>query len=310
MSFSTNEFMVGDNLEILKQLPDECVKLVYLDPPYNTGRNFGEFQDSFPSMKSYATDFLLPRLHECHRILTKDGNIVVHVEARNNHHVRMVLDEVFGEKNFRNEIIWKSGGNAKNKKQLGRYHDNLSVYSKGKNPKFNPLYHPYDDEYKKKSGAKLCEDRDEWYVTTALHNSQPDVNPRPNLRYEWNGHFQQWYTSRSRMEKLHAGNRLQYNKKGVPRVKRFLNEMEGIPVRDLWTDINQIQGSEKLDYPTQKPVRLLERILTLYSDAGDLVCDPFAGSGTLGRAAKNLQRNYLLIDMNAKGKEEFLKSIQ
>ena len=309
MSFSPNSFLVGDNLEILKSLPDNSVDLVYLDPPYNTGRNFGEFEDAFPSMLAYASDFLKPRLKECHRILKNDGNIIVHVEARNNPYVRFALDEVFGEKNFRNEIIWKSGGNAKNKKQLGRYHDNLSVYSKSNKPKFNPLYQPYDDEYKKKSNAKLCESRKEWYVTTALHNSQPDVNPRPNLRYEWNGHYHQWYVSLEKMKALHDDDRLQYNKKGIPRIKRFLNEMEGIPVRDLWTDINQIQGSEKLNYPTQKPVLLLERILKLYSNPGDLVCDPFAGSGTLGRAAINLKRDYLLIDVNSHGLDEFNKSI-
>lgn len=304
-----SRFQIGDNLKLLKEIPDESVTLVYLDPPYNTGRDFGEFEDSFPSMSSYAHDFLKPRLQECHRILAKDGNIVVHVEPRNNHYIRLVLDEVFGEGNFRNEIVWKSGGNAKNKKQLGRFHDNLSVYSKNRKAKFNPLYRPYDEEYKKKSGAKYCEERKEWYVTTALHNSQPDVNPRPNLRYVWNGQYHQWYVSTTKMQDLHDDDRLHYNKKGVPRIKRFLNEMDGIPVRDLWTDIHQIQGAEKINYPTQKPVLLLERVLQLYSDPGDIVCDPFAGSGTTGRAALNLKRQYILLDINKKGKEEFEKSI-
>lgn len=305
-----NKFLVGDNLHILQTLEDESCDLVYMDPPYNTGRSFGEFEDKFDSMTSYADNFLKPRLVELNRVLKSTGNIVVHVEPKNSHYVRFALDDCFGTKNFRNEIAWKSGGNAKNKKQLGRYHDTILVYSKTKKSTFNPLYLPYDDVYKKKSSAKLCEETNRWYVTTALHNSQPEVNPRPNLRYEWNGHFKQWYNTKERMQWLHDENRLHYNQKGVVRIKRFLDEMEGIPVRDLWLDINQIQGSEKLNYPTQKPVKLLERIVKIYSNTQDLVIDPFAGSGTTARAALNLGRDYIVIDNNPKGKELFLTSIK
>ncbi len=283
---------------------------MYLDPPYNTGRNFGEFEDKFDSMKEYAEGFLLPRLEECRRILKKEGNIVVHVEPRNSPYVRLALDEAFGEKNFKNEIAWKSGGNSKNKKQLGRFHDTIIVYSKSKKSIYNPIYKPYDDEYKKKSSAKHCTETDRWHVTTAIHNSQPDVNPRMNLRYEWNGHHKQWYVSREKMESLHSDDRLIYNKRGIPRIKRFLDEMDGIPIRDLWIDINQIQGNEKLEYPTQKPVKLLERIVQLYSNPDDLVVDPFGGSGTTARASIRLGRKYLMIDMNKKAKEVFLKSIE
>ncbi len=302
-----NSFVIGDNLEALGNLEAESCELVYMDPPYNTGRDFGEFQDKFSSMHAYAMEFLLPRIKACHRILTKTGNMVVHIEPKCSHHVRVALDEVFGEKNFRNEIVWKSGGNAKNKKQLGRYHDTILVYSKSKTSTFNPVYLPYDKEYRKKSGAKLCDIHKMEYVTTAIHNSQPDVNPRMNLRYEWNGHHKQWYVSKEKMQTLHDDNRLYYNKNGVPRIKRFLDEMEGIPVRDLWTDINQIQGWEKLNYPTQKPVRLLERIVKLYSNEGDLVVDPFAGSGTTGHAAHLHNRRFFLIDINKNGKIEFNK---
>ena len=306
-----HKFIVGDNLEILQDLQSESCHLVYMDPPYNTGRDFGAFMDKFDSMKAYSQNFLLPRLQECWRVLKQEGNIIVHVEPRNSHYVRLALDSVFGGNRFRNEIAWKSGGNSKNKKQLGRYHDTINVYSKtNKSPIYNPLYLPYDEEYKKKSNAKQCEDNGKWYVTTAIHNSQPDVNPRLNLRYEWNGHEKQWYVCLEKMKTLHKDNRLQYNKKGIPRIKRFLDEMEGIPVRDLWLDINQIQGSEKLDYPTQKPIKLLERIVKIYSNPGDLVLDPFAGSGTTARAALNLGRNYLMIDNNEKAKKVFLESIK
>jgi len=304
-----NKYLVGDNIETLKCLEDKSIDLVYMDPPYNTGRNFGEFNDKFSSMSEYARGFLLPRLKEIKRVLKKEGNVVVHVEPKNSHHVRYVMDEVFGESNFKNEIAWKSGGNAKNQKQLGRHHDTIIVYGLQKKSTFNPLYMPYDDEYKKRSSAKECPKTGRWYVTTAIHNSQPDVNPRMNLRYEWNGHKKQWYVSLKKMKTLHEENRLQYNKKGIPRIKRFLDEMDGVPIKDLWTDINQIQGGEKLDYPTQKPVKLLQRIISLYSNSGEIVLDPFAGSGTTARAAIKLNRKYLMIDINNNGKKVFLSSL-
>ena len=309
MKIIDNSFVVGDNLELLQEVPDESIDLIYLDPPWCTGRDFGEFKDKFSSTKSFAEDFLLPRVVEMYRILQKSGNIVVHVGPKNSHHVRLVLDEVFGERNFRNEIAWKSGGNAKNLKQLGRHHDVLIVYAKGREPKFNPIYHPYDDEYKKRSSAKQEEDG-RWYVTTALHNSQPEVNPRINLRYKWRGHHKQWYVSEEKMKTLHKQGRLIYNKKNVPRIKRYLDEMSGIPIKDLWTDISQIQGPEKLKYPTQKPVKLLERVITLYSDEGDLVLDPFAGRGTVGPACIFLERRYIMFDINFKGKEQFEVSLE
>jgi adenine-specific DNA-methyltransferase len=304
-----NDFLIGNNLSLLSKLDDKSCGLVYMDPPYNTGRDFGEFEDKFKSMEEYSQSFLMPRFKQIHRVLKNSGNIVVHVEPKNSHYVRFALDEVFGIKNFRNEIAWKTGGNAKNKKQLGRHHDTIFVYSKSNSFTFNPLYLPYDEEYKKKASAKQCEETGRWYVTTALHNSQPEVNPRHNLRYEWNGHKKQWYCTIERMKFLHDDNRLQYNKKGIPRIKRFLDEMDGIPVRDLWLDINQIQGNEKLPYPTQKPVELLKRIIKLYSNERDLVLDPFAGSGTTGRAAIQLNRDWLLFDINPKGKEIFFNSL-
>ena len=155
----------------------------------------------------------------------------------------------------------------------------------------------------------MCKIHNKEYITTAIHNSQPDVNPRMNLRYNWKGITKQWYVSKEKMCELDADNRLQYNKNGVPRVKRFLDEMNGIPLRDIWCDINNVQIGEKLKYATQKPVKLLERILTLYTNENDLCLDIFAGSGTLGRACINKNRKYILFDINSNAKEIFLKSI-
>jgi DNA modification methylase len=305
-----NKYIIGDNLHILETLKTNKVQvdLIYFDPPYNTGRDFNDFDDKYETYQSYRENFIKPRLQIMYDLLSKNGLIVVHVEPSVSHHIRFVLDEIFGEKNFRNEIVWKSGGNKKSTKKLMRFHDTIIVYSKSQKFTYNPQYLTYDDNYRK--GNVLKKDENGEYTTSAAHNSQPNVVQRPNLRYEWNGHHKQWWWSKERMVELHSQNRLEYNQKGIPRVKKYLHEMNGIPIRDLWLDINQIQGNEKLDYATQKPVKLLERIVSMFSNKGDLVLDPFAGSGTTARACINTERNYIMTDINPKGKLIFENSIK
>jgi DNA modification methylase len=305
-----NSYIVGDNSHEMGELIKTGIKVstIYFDPPYNTGRDFYDFNDKFISNYDYREKFIKPRLELMYQLLSEKGVIIVHVEPPISHHIRIVMDEVFGEKNFRNEIVWKSGGNKKSSKKLMRYHDSLIVYSKTNKYTYNPLYLPYDDKYRKNMSIKTDVRGD--YTTSAAHNSQPNVVPRPNLRYEWNGHIKQWWWSIERMKRLHEEDRLVYNEKGVPRVKKYLSEMSGIPVRDLWLDINQIQVGEKMDYATQKPVKLIERIVKMFSNEGDIVLDPFAGSGTIGRACINLNREYIMIDINEHGKKIFEKSIK
>jgi adenine specific DNA methylase Mod len=188
-----NKYFIGNNLELLIKLLNEDYKfqLIYLDPPYNTGRDFNDFDDKFENINDYAYEFLKPRFEIMKKLLTTNGVIVVHIEPKISHYVRLVMDEVFGIKNFQNEIVWKSGGNKKSSKKLMRYHDTIIVYSNNTKFKYNPLYLPYDSEYKKNNSIKVDENGE--YTTSAAHNSQPDVIQRPNLRYEWNGHNKQWW---------------------------------------------------------------------------------------------------------------------
>ncbi|HAI39900.1 MAG TPA: hypothetical protein DCM40_18290 [Maribacter sp.] len=305
-----NNYYVGDNLSLLSHLKDESIDCIYMDPPYNTGRDFGDFVDKFESMYHFREFFIKPRIKELYRVLSNNGNLIVHVDPTISHHVRIVMDEIFGEKKFVNEVAWVTGGNAKNKKKMNRWHDTIIIYKKSNKSVFNPIYLPYDKEYEKKNNVKICTIRNEKYVTTAAHNSQPDVNPRINLRYEWMGNKRQWYLSKKKMQEMHDDNRLEYSEKTkIPRIKRYLSEMDGVPIRDVWSDIKNMQAKEKLDYATQKPVALLERIVKMFSNEGDLVLDPFAGSGTTGRACINLARNYILFDISQKGQEKFLESI-
>ena len=297
----SESFLVGDNLELLKGLESESVDFIYMDPPYNTGRNFYYFEDRFADFPHFMTE----RLLECKRVLKKNGNIVIHVEPKISHYIRNICDSL--DFIFKNEIVWHSGGNSKNKHQLGRNHDTLIVVSKIEKSKFFPMYHEYPPEYHKK--LKMCPINNKLFSTSAAHNSQAEVNPRPNLVYDWNGHTKQWYICLEKMQELHLTGRLEYNADGIPRIKRFLDELEGIPVRDTWDDISSIQSNEKTRYATQKPIKLLERIVQLYSSEDDLCLDPFAGSGTLGRACINLNRKYLLFDINQEAKLVFNETI-
>ena len=304
-----NEYSVGDSRDLLKEVESNSVDLVYIDPPYCTGRDFYHFDDRFKSSADYRELLMRPILTESHRILSDVGNIVVHVEPKVSHHIRILLDDIFGEKRFKNEIVWVSGGNHKSKKQLQRNHDTIIVYQKSTTSIYNPEHKEYDAETIKK--AKLCPHHKKIYNTSALVNRQPNVVSRPNLRYEWNGNHLQWHVSKERMQMLHDDNRLEYSPiTGIPRVKKFLDEMDGIPVKDVWTDIKQIQGVEKLDYATQKPVALLNRIVEMFSNKDSTILDPCAGSGSIGRSAIATNRNYILFDINNEAKKLFEESIK
>ena len=300
-----NKYIVGNNIDVLNSLDYEY-DFCYIDPPYNTGRNFGDFGDNFKNMNDFI-EFLKPRFEMIHTKLKATGNLVVHVDSTSSHYVKICLDSIFGIKNFKNELIVTTSNMKAVKKKLMRSHDVLLVYCKNIGKAiYNQQYTPYKSDGVKK--AK--EDERGRYITSAAKNSQPNVIVRPNLRYDWNGHHFQWWVSKEKMEKLHNENRLEYNKIGIPRIKRYFHEMDGIPFKDVWTDISSIQKDEKLDYATQKPIKLIDRLLDLYTNENDLCLDIFAGSGVLGRSCLSKNRDYILIDINSKGKEVFQKSIK
>jgi site-specific DNA-methyltransferase (adenine-specific) len=183
------------------------------------------------------------------------------------------------------------------------------VYSKSAKYTFHPLYKEYDKRYLESNKPKYDDFHQKRYITTAAHNAKPNVNPRPNLRYEWNGTTKQWYVNKEKMQKLHDEKRLEYNKNGVPRFKKFIEDMDGIPLNDWFDNIANVQMKEKLDYATQKPVKLLDTLLNLFSNPGDTVLDIFAGSGTVGRSCIRNGRNYVLFDISEKARGIFQDSI-
>ncbi len=305
----TRVIYCGDNLEQLGKLPDACVDLIYIDPPFNSNRNYevfwGEtkekraFEDRHASTQAYI-EFMRPRCVELRRVLKKTGSFYYHCDWHASHYIKIMLDQIFGENQFLNEIVWKRTGARSDAKRWNQLHDTLLVYTGGGEYAWNPQFEEYSEDY----------------VATKYRFTDPDgriyrldnmtsPNPRPNMMYEWKGFPSPpkgWRYSRETMAELDAQGRIWYpdDKTKRPQLKRYLDEMHGIPMGSVWTDIDPInsQALERLGYPTQKPLALLERIVRASSNENDIVLDAFCGCGTALVAAQNLKRQWIGIDVS------------
>jgi site-specific DNA-methyltransferase (adenine-specific) len=237
------------------------------------------------------------RLIELRRTLKPTGSLYLHCDPTASHYLKILLDAIFGKECFRNEIVWRRShpkGHAFTR--FATSHDVIFYYVR--NPRqavWNEVYTPHDPIAIKKQYA-LTDDDGRRYQLTSLLNPNPD---RPNLTYEFLGVTKVWRWTRERMqEELNRGRIVvPRNGQGIPRYKRYLDEQEGIPVGDFWDDIEIAAGTERLGYPTQKPVALLERVIAASSNEGDLVLDPFCGCGTTIHAAEKLNRRWIGIDI-------------
>ena len=301
----------GDCLEQLRQLPDNCIDLCYIDPPFNSNRNYevfwGEtkekrsFEDRHESTQAYI-EFMRPRCVEIARVLKKTGSFYYHCDWHASHYyVKVMLDVIFGENNFQNEIVWKrTNSHGDSKKQFSNVTDSIFFYSASNKYTFHRQHLPYSEQYVKSHYSNLDETGRRYQLVTLR-----SPNPRPNLIYDYKGykpHKNGWAVSREVMEKLDNEGRLVFPKKtdGNIREKYFLDEMQGTPIPDLWDDISPLnsQARERLGYPTQKPLALLERIIKSSSNENDIVLDAFCGCGTALVAAQNLNRQWIGIDVS------------
>jgi len=246
---------------------------------------------------------MAPRLKELHRVLKPTGSIYLHCDPTASHYLRMLLDAVFGPANLRNEIIWlRTLSKALMTRRLPRNHDVILAYQKTEEAKWNTdaAYLPYDPEnLDPRTARKYCHrDADgRLYRLDNLINPNPD---RPNLTYEFLGITKVWRWTKERMQKAYEeGLVIQTRPGAVPQLKRYLDEQPGRPLGDVWTDIPPInsQAAERLGYPTQKPERLLERIVRVSTSVGDVVLDPFCGCGTAVAVAQRLNRGWIGIDI-------------
>ncbi len=251
-------------------------------------------------MMAYLT-MMSSRLVELRRVLKSTGSLYLHCDPTASHYLKLLCDAIMGKDNFRNEVIWKrTTAKSLAFRSLPSNHDVLLLYSKGEAYKWNQPFQPYDpDNLGPKTESKYSH-RDEKGRRYQLDNLLNPNKNRPNLTYEFLGVKRVWRWTRERMQKAYEdGLVIQPSPGAVPRFKRYLDEQEGRPLDDVWEDIPPLnsQAKERLGYPTQKPVALLERIIKASSNPGDLVLDPFCGCGTTIDAAEKLGRKWIGIDI-------------
>jgi len=237
---------------------------------------------------------------ELHRVLKPTGSLYLHCDPTASHYLKMVLDIIFGFQNFRSDITWKrysSHNDAKN--TYANITDSILFYAKSSKTVFNPQFAEYDESYIEKFFTYFDENNRRFAI-----NNLASPNPRPNLTYPYKGYPPPpngWKVNIEKMKVLDQNGRLVLpkNPNGRIRLKYYLDEMPGIKVNNLWDDIIGLSGShaERLGYPTQKPLALLERILLSSSNPGEVILDPFSGCGTAISAAQHLGRQWIGIDI-------------
>jgi DNA modification methylase len=304
----------GDNLDHLMKMPDECVDLIYIDPPFNSNRNYEVFWNENREMRSFDDrhastqayiDFMRPRCMELARVLKSTGTFYYHCDWHASHYLKVLLDQIFGEGGLINEIIWKRQSSHNDAKQgskhLGRVHDTILMYSKSRDYFFKHIYRPYDPEYVESFYRFVEPESGRRYQLGDLGAPGGASPSKGNPHYEFLGVTRYWRYSRENMEKLYKEGRVvQTRPGGVPRLKRYLDEGKGVPLGSVWDDIGPVQGvaGERIGYPTQKPLKLLDRIIEISSKEGDVVLDAFCGCGTALVAAQNAGRHWIGSDIS------------
>ena len=344
-NFVDKTIWTGDNLDILRGLNSESVDLIYLDPPFNSNRDYaapvgsraagaafkdtwtlsdldvawmGLIADEHPAiyrtieaaglthgkgMQSYLC-MMAVRLLEMRRVLKEAGSVYLHCDPTANHYLKILMDAVFGAEQFRTQVTWRRT-NAKGLAFKG-YPNNadfLLYYSKGDDFNWNRPFRPHDPTYVDKFYRHVEPETGRRYQLADLVNPNQD---RPNLTYEFLGVTRVWRWTKERMQAAYdEGLVVQQQPGSVPRLKRYLDEMKGNTVDTIWDDIRPIQARspERTGYPTQKPLALLERIISASSNPGDMVLDPFAGCATACVAAEKLGRQWVGIDLSPKAVE-------
>lgn len=350
-----NHLYFGDCLDVLKEIqkehPQPFIDLIYIDPPFNSKRNYNVLFESmdmkdanaqkqafadtwsnysymeelnqmaelhrdiytvlktFHDLKSisdgavaYLTTMAI-RIYYMHRLLKDTGSFYLHCDPTMSHYLKLICDMIFGEKNFRNEIVWKRTAGHNDAKRYGRNSDRIIFYSKSTNYYFDVPKAEYDQEYIKRSYRH----KDLKGIYRLDNLAKPD---NKGYRYEYKGYkppANGWRMPIETMKRWDEEGLIHFpeNKEGRLAFKRYLDESKGVPVQETWDDIGPLQGitkktlnSEALGYPTQKPEALLERIIKASSNEGDVVADFFCGCGTTIAVAQRLNRKWLGADIS------------
>ncbi len=267
------------------------------------GGNVSEAMQAFrkllgsSDMMAYVT-MMAPRLTELRRVLKPTGSVYLHCDPTAGHYLKLLMDAVFGPKNFRNEVVWQRTGAHSDARRWGRVADMLLFYTKTDRYQWQTQFIPYEKDYIKQY-YRYREERTGrvfWTNTMTAAGPGPPRVFRGKLLEPPKGTH--WRFSQEKIDRLQAEGRIYYSSRGRPYVKSYLDERKGKPVQNIWTDIRMTKtGRERLGYPTQKPEALLERVIKASSNEGDVVLDPFCGCGTTVAAAQRLNRRWIGIDI-------------
>lgn len=325
-----NRLIWGDKKYVLPSLIPEFagkVNLIYIDPPFDTGADFSfnatlhDYPDtdedeatsfvkepSIIEQKAYrdtwgrGLDSYLEWFYETvvllRELLAVDGSIYVHLDYHIGHYAKVVLDEVFGLDNFRNEIIWKRSLPHNDPKKFGSIHDTIFFYVRNEKYLFNQSFTGLTDEYKESHYSQVDENGRRYQLSSlSASGSGPERRfGNVTLKPPKGTH---WRFSQENIDELMKEGRIIFTGGGTPRYKRYMDEMKGPAVQSIWTDVFPVnsQATERCDYATQKPEALLERIVKTSSNEGNLVLDCFSGSGTTASVAERLNRNWITCDL-------------
>lgn len=307
-----NLIVQGDNLQFLKTcylnqdpiIKDKVkgkVKLIYIDPPFATKGDFSSSggEDSYTDRVDRAEfiEQLRERLFFMRELLSECGTIYLHLDLKMSHFMKIVLDEVFDGSSFLNEIVWRRTYAHSDAKRFGQVHDAIMMYRKSGSNTFNKQYRAHSDTYIKSHYSQKDPDGRPFRLVT-LSGAGPGparnfggrlINPPKGRHWAWS------------QENIDAGlvaGKIVFARTGQPNIKQYLDEMEGTVVQSIWDDIPPVNpvSPELLDYPTQKPEALLERIILASSNPGDLVMDVFGGSGTAAAVSEKLNRRWIVCD--------------
>jgi site-specific DNA-methyltransferase (adenine-specific) len=317
----------GDCLDQLRKLPDAAVDLIYIDPPFNSNRNYevfwGEtkekraFEDRHASTQAYI-DFMRPRCVELARVLKKTGSFYYHCDWHASHYVKVMLDQLFGENNFQNEIVWKRTFSHPKSVRYGPVHDVLFFYTGSSTYTWNKQFQPYDPEYLDEFFDQVDPDGRRWMRMDLTGDGvRGGESGEPWRGIDVTAKGRHWAipaeeielyridpdaTTQDKLTALDQAGVIHWPKKadGVPRLKRYADRSKGVPLSTVWTDIRPLHNlsRERLGYPTQKPLPLLERIIKASSNENNIVLDAFCGCGTALVAAQNLDRQWIGIDIS------------
>ena len=330
----------------------QSIDLIYLDPPFNSNRNYaapigseaagaafkdtwrlsdldnawhGEIAEREPAlyaaihaaefthgkaMKSYLIMIAI-RLLEMRRILKNTGSIYLHCDPTASHYLKVIMDSIFGKNNFRSEISWKrttstQKGSQHRSTRWGNNADILLYYAASPAASLRPERELTESEILKKF-KHIDENGDRYYNDSSHIWSTPNMGERPNLCYEWRGfvnpHPSGWRLSKERLEEEYEKGNIVIRTDGKLERRKYLKDYKGPSYGNIWDDVLPPSKQERTGYPTQKPLKLLERIIKASSNPGDIVLDPFCGCATTCVAAEKLQRQWIGIDISPKGVE-------